>query len=486
MTVLEARNPAQRDRTLLRHDSDHAQSRLGEDGRFEGWKIVRFGSAQEMLEGAARMRADAIAVSLDQTSPRYDSAFQSLRERHPDVILIALLNAQSVDSDPVRNLVGRVFDAWLPSPYEEPELLSCLRCVDRMNQLRTERHRNGNPTGDRYGLHGRSAAIRKLLNSIERFKDSDASVLIVGETGTGKELVARAIHEGSPRAEGPLIALNCGAIPASLIQSELFGHEKNAFTGAAQRRFGSFEAADRGSVFLDEIGELPLEMQPALLRVLQERSVTRLGSTRPVPVDFRLIAATHVDLPAAVAAGRFREDLLFRINVLTLYVPPLREREDDVMVLAERFRDEFAAGLVRVRPRGFSQDAIRQLRQYRWPGNVRELINRVQRAVLMADGRLISAADLGFATECIPSDRITLAQARSHFERGLIRDTLRETGHCMASAARLLGVSRVTLYRMVDRLGLDDATPDSAGAGRVSVGHRVEPVSELIPARFIS
>jgi transcriptional regulator with GAF, ATPase, and Fis domain len=282
-----------------------------------------------------------------------------------------------------------------------------------------------------------------------------------------------------------LIALNCGAIPSSLIQAELFGHEKSAFTGAAQRRAGSFEAADRGSVFLDEIGELPLEMQPALLRVLQERSVTRLGSSRPVPVDFRLIAATHVDLPEAVAAGRFREDLLFRINVLTVQVPPLRDREDDVILLAERFREEFAGGSKGAGPRGFTQDAVRHIRQHRWPGNVRELINRVQRAVLMADGRLISAADLGFEGAPLAPNGATLAQARSQFERGLIRDALRESGHCMAGAARRLGVSRVTLYRMIDRLGLDDSSADARGEARMLASRHAGSVSELKSGRFI-
>lgn len=342
--------------------------------------------------------------------------------------------------------------------------------------------------GDRLGgwkvVRVRSAA--SLSEAFESLRP-DAAVLIVGETGTGKELVARAIHDGSPRATSPLIALNCGAIPASLIQSELFGHEKNAFTGAAQRRGGSFEAANGGSVFLDEIGELPIEMQPALLRVLQERSVTRLGTTRPVPVDFRLIAATHVDLPAAVAAGRFREDLLFRINVLTLRVPPLRDREDDVLVLADRFREEFAAGAMGNRPQGFSQDAISQLRQYRWPGNVRELSNRVQRAVLMADSRLISPADLGFeASSPLPLEGLPLAQARWHFERGLIQSALRDSGHCMASAARRLGVSRVTLYRMVDRLALDNNPAGSLDPTRVPSAYSPRHVSELKSGCFTS
>lgn len=485
MTGSNARRPALKGRTVLIYDRTQSGLRPGPADCDQDWKVVDVRSAAAILEGAQRARPDAIALSLDEGSAADCSALETLRDRHPEMIFIALLDPRSIDSEPLRSLVARNFDAWVPSPCHPLELLSCVRCVDRMNQLRKPRRSEAAMLGERHGLHGSSPAIRTLLANIERFKDSDASVLIVGETGTGKELVARAIHAGSGRREGPLIALNCGAIPSSLIQSELFGHEKNAFTGAAQRRTGSFEAADRGSVFLDEIGELPLEMQPALLRVLQERSVTRLGSTRPVPVDFRLIAATHVDLPSAVAAGRFREDLLFRINVLTMQVPPLRERGDDVIVLAERFREGFAAAAVGARSRGFSQDALRHLRQYRWPGNVRELMNRVQRAVLMADGRLITAADLGFEHVSLSSEGITLAQARSHFERGLIRDALRETGHCMASAARRLGVSRVTLYRMVDRLGLEDASADSRGEVAMLDSRPAVPVSELKSERFI-
>lgn len=471
---------------MLLIDGGQPENVPGDCRPTDAWQILQVAPGESIVATFERHRPDAIALQIDRTPGVDLPSLEAWRERHPDVIFIALLREQSAPPEPLRALIIRVFDAWLPWPDTATELLACVRHVDRMNQLRRGPECELTPGSERYGLHGESAALRRLLATIERFKGSDAPVLIIGETGTGKELVARALHEGSPRASGPLIAVNCGAIPHSLIQSELFGHERNAFTGAAQRRSGSFEAANNGSVFLDEIGELPLEMQPALLRVLQERSVTRLGSTRPIPVDFRLIAATHVDLPSAVAAGQFREDLLFRINVLTVHVPALRDREDDVMVLAGRFLERFATGAPGNRPRGFSQDAIRALGQHRWPGNVRELINRVQRAVLMADGRLITAADLGFYPGAPHAERTTLAQARSHFERGLIRETLRETGHCMTSAARRLGVSRVTLYRMVERLGLGNGAMESVGVDRGATGGLSAPVSELKPGRFIS
>jgi DNA-binding NtrC family response regulator len=283
----------------------------------------------------------------------------------------------------------------------------------------------------------------------------------MGETGTGKELVARAVHQRSSRASGPLIAVNCGAIAPTLMQSEFFGHERHAFTGAGQRRVGSIEAAHQGALFLDEIGELPLSLQPALLRVLQDRTVTRLGATTPIPVNFRLLAATHVNLEEAISAGRFREDLYYRINVLVLKVPPLRERGDDLIVLAEHFLKRFAKDRQGPPIRGFTRDAIALMRQHRWPGNVRELMNTIHRAVVLTDGVLIDAHDLGLNTATPNATHHSLAQARDAFERELVRETLRAHGRRIAPAARQLGISRVTLYRLVARFNLaDDLAPE--------------------------
>ena len=303
-------------------------------------------------------------------------------------------------------------------------------------------------------LQGDSACIRTLMAMIERVAATEAPVLIRGETGTGKELVARAIHQRSARSSGPMVPVNCGAIAPTLIQSELFGHERNAFTGAAQRRLGSIEAANDGVLFLDEIGELPLATQPALLRVLQERSVTRVGANLSVPVNFRMIAATHVDLEQAIAAGRFREDLFYRIHVLTLTVPPLRERGDDVLMLAEHFLKRFSGDRRGPSLRGFSRQAVASMRRHRWPGNVRELMNCVHRAVVMTDGQWIDVDDLGLSRLAQTPSVQSLAQARDAFERNLVRETLKVNGRRIAPTARQLGVSRVTLYRIVSRLKL--------------------------------
>lgn len=313
---------------------------------------------------------------------------------------------------------------------------------------------NASVAESRITLQGNSVAIRSLLRTIERVAEVDAPVLIVGETGTGKELVARAIHQRSRRAAGPLIAVNCGAIAPTLMQSELFGHERNAFTGAGQRRIGSVEAAHRGALFLDEIGELPLPLQPALLRVLQDRTVTRLGSSLPVAVDFRLLAATHVDLEQAIRAGRFREDLFYRLNVLVLRVPPLRERGDDLLVLAEHFLTQFAHERLGPPIRGFTPDALAAMKQHRWPGNVRELMNCIERAVVLTDGVWVDAAMLGLESAARGAPPLNLARARDEFEREMVREALRANGQRIAPSARQLGISRVTLYRIVSRLNL--------------------------------
>lgn len=303
---------------------------------------------------------------------------------------------------------------------------------------------------ERFGIYGSSPAMQDFFRQLEKVAKADLPVLISGESGTGKELVSQAIHKYSQRSAGPFVVVNCGAIPDSLIQSELFGHEKGAFTGALQRKIGSIEAADGGVLFLDEIGDLPLGLQANLLRVLQERTITRLGTTQPVPVDCRLVAATHVDLRKAVADGSFRQDLYYRLNVIQLELPPLRERVGDVQLLAEVILRKFAPGN-RNRVTGFSTEALRAMHAYPWPGNVRELINRVHCAVIMGENRLISAADLGLA-DCVSTRQyVTLENARASFEQEMIQASLRANGNNVTLAARQLGVSRVTLYRIMNR-----------------------------------
>jgi len=317
---------------------------------------------------------------------------------------------------------------------------ACLRrALDRAHQAT-----------ERFGIYGVSPAMLSFFRQLEKVVKADLPVLIGGESGTGKELVSQAIHKYSQRSSGPFIVVNCGAIPGTLIQSELFGHEKGAFTGALQRKIGSIEAANGGVLFLDEIGDLPLELQANLLRVLQERNVTRLGSNHPIPVDCRLVAATHMDLRKAVDAGTFREDLYYRLNVIQLHLPPLRERRGDVPLLAEVVLRKFASAN-KSRVIGFSTEALRAMNTYHWPGNVRELINRVHSAVIMSENRLISAGDLGLEDYIAIQRSISLEDARAAFERDMIEATLRANGNNVTLTARQLGVSRVTLYRILNR-----------------------------------
>ncbi len=303
------------------------------------------------------------------------------------------------------------------------------------------------------GFIGEGEAARVLIRQIQRVAKVDAPVLICGPSGSGKELTAQAIHRYSQRCDSPFIPVNCGAIQASLIQSELFGHVKGAFTGATADGRGLIEAASGGTIFFDEIGDLSLELQINLLRFLQEKTISRVGSTRSIHVDARVLAATHVDLEKAVASGAFREDLFYRLNVVQLKVPSLKERQGDVALLASHFFEKFSSEKA-PQLKGFSRRAMMALNQHTWPGNVRELINRVRSAMVMADDRLISPADLGLEEPPASSGWDALESARAHAERDVISVSLQQSGKNVTEAAKHLGVSRMTLYRLMAKHGM--------------------------------
>jgi len=295
---------------------------------------------------------------------------------------------------------------------------------------------------------GQSAPIKNLLWQIKRIAKVDAPVLIRGESGSGKELAAQAVHQQSNRANGPFVPVNCGAIHPSLIQSELFGHTKGSFTGASRDEQGLIEAASGGTVFLDEIGTVSPDLQINLLRFLQEMTISRIGSTRNIRVDVRVIAATNADLEKAVMAGEFREDLFYRLNVLPLHVPPLRERKSDVALLAQHCFKKFAHDKS-PRLRGFSRRALFAMETHEWPGNVRELVNRVRRAMVMSEGRLITPLDLGLEEHLDAPTHDALDEARTEAERLAVYMSLQSAGSNVTRAARQLGVSRMTLYRLM-------------------------------------
>lgn len=303
-------------------------------------------------------------------------------------------------------------------------------------------------------LVGQGSAMTRLLAHLRKVARVEAPVLVTGESGTGKELTAQAIHRYSSRASRAFIPVNCAAIPAPLIQSELFGYERGAFTGASQAKQGYFEAAEGGTLFLDEIADLSIELQTNLLRFLQEKTINRVGSTQSISIDVRIIAATNIDLEEAVRQGRFRKDLFYRLNVLSLAVPPLRDRKEDIEPLANYF---FRCFSTEKNPRviGFARRALFALETHDWPGNVRELNNRVRRAMVMAEGRLITAADLGLERRSQPGIQEGLGEIRVTAERDAIVAGLHRAQRNVTRAARELGVSRMTLYRLMAKHSIE-------------------------------
>jgi two-component system, NtrC family, response regulator len=301
-----------------------------------------------------------------------------------------------------------------------------------------------------------SESMKAILRDVVRVAQTDATVLLTGESGTGKELLAQGIHDLSPRAKGPFVAINCPAIPDLLLESELFGHEKGAFTGAIKRGVGKIEHADGGTLFLDEIGDIAQSTQVKLLRFMQTHMIERVGASRPISVNVRVVCATHRDLEHLSAEGRFREDLYYRINQVALVVPPVRERAGDAALLARHFLGRYSAEFKRP-IRGFSPDAMQAINDFSWRGNVREIENRIKRGVIMAHGELLTAKDLGLEKESSVRNVLDLRVARLRAEAEVIRLALEEAGSNISRAAKLLGVSRPTLYSLIRQRRHDPA-----------------------------
>jgi len=344
---------------------------------------------------------------------------------------------------------------FLCKPVEMEELKLLLkRCFNMVNLEREYHHAQQRLHGDSFeGMVGSDGRMQAVFDSIRKVATTDAPVLILGESGTGKEMAARAIHQRSSRQGGPFVAINCSAIPATLMESELFGHEKGSFTGAHIQRMGRIETANGGTLFLDEVGEIPLSLQVNLLRFLQEQRIERVGGRHEIHVDARIIAATNADLTKGLSDGTFREDLYYRLAVVQLLLPPLRERRDDIPLLAQSFLQQFAsqngkAGVT------FAPEAVRALQQHAWPGNVRELQNRVRRAVIMSGGRRLNAQDLELDHPTLPALGISLREAREGLEREMIRKALKKHSGKITAAAAELSISRPTLYELMDKLGI--------------------------------
>jgi len=371
---------------------------------------------------------------------------------------VIIISGQSEKQNAIEAVGAGAYD-FLCKPVEMEELRLLLRRCIHVTELEKEYHRlQQSQRADVFeDMLGTSPQMQAVFAFIRKVAATNAPVLLLGESGTGKEMAAAAIHRRSTRREGPFVAINCNAIPENLLESELFGHEKGAFTGAHVQRKGLLETASGGTLFLDEIGELPPAIQVKLLRFLQEQRLQRVGGRQEIQVDTRLVAATNADLKELINNGKFREDLYFRLAVVTIRLLPLRERGEDVGFLAREFLHRYAgqnghAKMV------FAPDALRAMNRYSWPGNVRELQNRVKRGVIMANGSRVSAKDLELDDEKGPaaSSATTLKQAREHVEREMVVQALKKNSGKITSAAADLGISRPTLYELMEKLGISN------------------------------
>ncbi len=363
---------------------------------------------------------------------------------------VMALSRQCLDRKLIAGVVAERCYDYHTLPIEPERLIVTLGHAYGMVALAETSLRQQREMESQYGMIGNSPAMQTLFRGIQKAAEVDVPVLITGESGTGKEQSARAIHEYSARAASPFVAMNCAALPANLIQSELFGHEKGAFAGASERRVGHIESANGGTLFLDEIGDLAPELQANLLRFLEEKKFHRMGGTKPIPANVRIIAATNTHLEQTVRDGRFREDLYYRLNVLHLRTPSLRERKGDVELLARYFFNKFTVE-TRTVAKGFSRDALEVINRYDWPGNVRELMNRVRRAVLLSEGPYVTPNDLELERRSLGRGFVTLDEARMAADREVIQATLLRTRFNIARAAQELSVSRMTLYRLMEK-----------------------------------
>lgn len=395
--------------------------------------------------------------SQTETSFDIELFIDKLYSKHNPMYWIALVRQDQLNDPQILQHIATLFYDYHTVPLHSDVLLASLGHAYGMVDIA---HRSQLSVPQQTGCHGmvgNSEAMRCLFSKIDKISDSLAPVLIIGESGTGKELVAQAIHANSGRRQQPIIEVNCGAMSRDLIQSELFGHEKGAFTGANQRKIGSIEAADGGTLFLDEIGDLPLELQVNLLRFVQEGVIKRVGSNEKIVVDVRIISATHINLEEKVKAGLFREDLYYRLNVLHLQTPPLRECNCDITLLANVYLAKFRTDTQRQNIK-FGPSALVAMQRHNWSGNVRELINRVRRAIVMSEGPIISAADLDLqAPEIRVNGPLKLDEIRNDSESSAIIRALMESDYNVTQAAKLLDISRRSLYRLMDKHAITPA-----------------------------
>ena len=425
----------------------------------EDYEVFLAGDGPSALEILRRERPPAALLDLglppkpEGVEAGLGSLTDFLRE---DPSLKVVVVTGHTEKEHALTAIGKGAYDFFCKPFDVGELKIVLRRAFYLSQLERE-HRELQHRLDRdsfEGMLGTSPEMQKIFASIRKVATTEVPVLIVGESGTGKELAARAIHRQSPRRDRPFVVINCGAIPETLLESELFGHEKGAFTGAHIQRKGRIEAAEGGTLFLDEIAELTPPLQVKLLRFLQEQKIERIGGRQEITVDARVLAATNMDLQKATADGRFREDLYYRIGVVVISMPPLRERQGDISLLATALFQRYASE-TRRRISGFTPQALQALEAHSWSGNVRELENRIKRAVIMAEGSKLTTEDLELASPYGRYESLSLKKAREALERDMIQRSLTRNRGNITQAAAELGISRPTLYELMDKLGIE-------------------------------
>jgi len=477
-------------RKLLILENDRALRRELE-AVFSDLEVTVCETSEQALATVRRTEPDVVLFDLG-TAHKPAVAAQSLEllrqilNISPDTKIIAMTEHDARELAVAA--VGLGAADFYHKPLDAGVLSIVVRRALRIRELEEENWRLRERTGAMAleGIIGVSDAIRSLCRSVEKVAPTNTTVLLLGESGTGKELLARALHRLSGRSHKPFVAINCAAIPDTLLESELFGYEKGAFTGAARRTAGKLESADGGTVFLDEIGEMPASLQAKLLRVVQERTVERIGGRTPVVLDLRIVCATNRKLDTLIGNGGFRDDLFYRISEVIVRVPPLRDRQGDSLLLAQLLLQQISARLGKP-TRGLAPDAIRAIQAHRWPGNVRELENRIKGAVIMAEGAVVTAGDLGLEDPGDDPEYLNLRVARQRAEAQAVRQSLAMTQGNLSRAAELLGVTRPTLYDLIDKHGIDAAqfgrhvAATAEGREAPAPGSEVEGGSEQSP-----
>ena len=448
-------------RILIVDDEPGVRSSLSRWFRDDGYEVGMADGASEALTRLSDAKWDLALVDIRMPGTDGIELQRRMHQVDPDLVVIMMTGYASVDTA-VAALKNGAYD-YITKPLDPDDVSHLVRnaLAHRRTQEENVRLRDVVTAQAITDIIGQSAAMKKVITAIETVAATDATVLITGESGTGKEVVARAIHNASPRRFHPMVAIHCGALTETLLESELFGHEKGAFTGAQYRKKGKFEMSEGGTAFLDEIGDISLKTQTDLLRVLQEKEITRVGGHQPMKVDFRCIAATNKDLDVMIKDGRFRPDLYYRLNVFRIELPPLRDRREDIPALAAHFLKRYAEEY-RVELPGFSQDALDALASYNWPGNIRELENEIQRLVIQAEsGHWIEVTDLsprlrkieGTVTRIAPKQG-TLKEMMDQVERWLIAEALREHNNNKTRTAAALGITREGLHKKLAKFGV--------------------------------